>query len=188
MAKPSPSQRRWLERGIAQPGGKLPLFDGDGQQTEANGSQTALVIGTLLTNGEDGEEQVESLPDSSKTSGDYMLIPSAGHSQEHSQEHSQNTSLEIVVEDGEEERQGDVKTEHRAEQGEHVSSGGTFEDCREDGGHEDRQDDRKTSNDDGENGQESEHPPDRCWGEEGHLVVRESDDNAEHEERHMEKC
>ncbi|NVK17985.1 MAG: hypothetical protein HWE30_04755 [Methylocystaceae bacterium] len=30
--KPSPSQRKWLERGLAQPGGKLPLFDEYGQQ------------------------------------------------------------------------------------------------------------------------------------------------------------
>ncbi len=32
VAKPTPSQRRWLERGLIQPGGKLPLFDGEGQQ------------------------------------------------------------------------------------------------------------------------------------------------------------
>jgi hypothetical protein len=29
--KPSDSQRRWLVRGLDQPGGKLPLFDGEGQ-------------------------------------------------------------------------------------------------------------------------------------------------------------
>ncbi|MEX2199826.1 MAG: hypothetical protein WD711_00400 [Dongiaceae bacterium] len=29
---PSPVQRRWLERGLAQPGGKLPLFDEWGQR------------------------------------------------------------------------------------------------------------------------------------------------------------
>jgi len=28
----SPAQRRWLERGLAQPGGKLPLFDEWGQR------------------------------------------------------------------------------------------------------------------------------------------------------------
>lgn len=29
---PSPAQRRWLERGLTQPGGKLPLFDEWGQR------------------------------------------------------------------------------------------------------------------------------------------------------------
>lgn len=28
---PSPEQRAWLSRGLMQPGGKLPLFDEDGQ-------------------------------------------------------------------------------------------------------------------------------------------------------------
>ncbi len=31
---PSPAQRAWLERGLDQPGGKLPLFDRNGQQTD----------------------------------------------------------------------------------------------------------------------------------------------------------
>lgn len=30
--KPSPAQRKWLERGLTQAGGKLPLFDEYGQQ------------------------------------------------------------------------------------------------------------------------------------------------------------
>jgi hypothetical protein len=30
--KPSAAQRKWLERGLTQPGGKLPLFDGDGRK------------------------------------------------------------------------------------------------------------------------------------------------------------
>ncbi|MCB2107105.1 MAG: hypothetical protein KDE14_05365 [Rhodobacteraceae bacterium] len=30
--RPSPAQRRWLERGLTQPGGKLPLFDQDGRK------------------------------------------------------------------------------------------------------------------------------------------------------------
>jgi len=30
--KPTPAQRRWLQSGLAQPGGKLPLFDEDGQR------------------------------------------------------------------------------------------------------------------------------------------------------------
>jgi hypothetical protein len=29
---PNPVQRRYLSRGLKQPGGKLPLFDEDGQQ------------------------------------------------------------------------------------------------------------------------------------------------------------
>lgn len=28
----SPAQRKWLARGLAQPGGKLPLFDEDGRK------------------------------------------------------------------------------------------------------------------------------------------------------------
>jgi hypothetical protein len=31
---PSPVQRAWLLRGLDQPGGKLPLFDRDGQQID----------------------------------------------------------------------------------------------------------------------------------------------------------
>ena len=31
-AHPTPAQRSWLRRGLNQPGGKLPLFDGEGQQ------------------------------------------------------------------------------------------------------------------------------------------------------------
>ncbi len=30
--KLSAAQRKWLERGLTQPGGKLPLFDGDGRK------------------------------------------------------------------------------------------------------------------------------------------------------------
>src|SRR4051812_45356708 len=29
--RPNPAQRRYLMRGLTQPGGKLPLFDSDGQ-------------------------------------------------------------------------------------------------------------------------------------------------------------
>ncbi|MDX2222555.1 MAG: hypothetical protein SFV21_07400 [Rhodospirillaceae bacterium] len=28
----TPAQRKWLERGLTQPGGKLPLFDADGRK------------------------------------------------------------------------------------------------------------------------------------------------------------
>ena len=33
--KPSAAQRKWLERGLSQAGGKLPLFDEYGQQVNA---------------------------------------------------------------------------------------------------------------------------------------------------------
>ena len=32
--RPSPAQLRWLERGLDQPGGKLPLFDEWGQRVD----------------------------------------------------------------------------------------------------------------------------------------------------------
>jgi hypothetical protein len=32
---PSAEERAWLARGLAQPGGKLPLFDGEGQEVKA---------------------------------------------------------------------------------------------------------------------------------------------------------
>ena len=32
ISRLSPAQRKWLERGLAQPGGKLPLFDEDGRK------------------------------------------------------------------------------------------------------------------------------------------------------------
>jgi hypothetical protein len=32
LARPTIAQRKWLERGLTQPGGKLPLFDGDGRK------------------------------------------------------------------------------------------------------------------------------------------------------------
>ena len=32
----SPAQRKWLERGLTQPGGKLPLFDNDGRMIGVN--------------------------------------------------------------------------------------------------------------------------------------------------------
>jgi len=33
--KPSVAQRRYLKRGLKQPGGKLPIFDSSGQQISA---------------------------------------------------------------------------------------------------------------------------------------------------------
>lgn len=32
LARLSTAQRKWLERGLTQPGGKLPLFDPDGRK------------------------------------------------------------------------------------------------------------------------------------------------------------
>lgn len=32
IARLSAAQRKWLERGLTQPGGKLPLFDSDGKK------------------------------------------------------------------------------------------------------------------------------------------------------------
>ncbi len=32
ISRLSPAQRKWLERGLSQPGGKLPLFDGEGRK------------------------------------------------------------------------------------------------------------------------------------------------------------
>ena len=33
--RPTPEQRQWLQRGLEQPGGKLPLFDRYGQSVNA---------------------------------------------------------------------------------------------------------------------------------------------------------
>lgn len=32
LPRPTTIQRNWLRRGLGRPGGKLPLFDGDGQR------------------------------------------------------------------------------------------------------------------------------------------------------------
>lgn len=40
--KPSPVQAAWLSRGLKQPGGKLPLFDRDGQRIDARTVQTCI--------------------------------------------------------------------------------------------------------------------------------------------------
>ena len=40
--KPTRTQRRYLERGLDQPGGKLPLFDDDGQQVNPQTVRTCL--------------------------------------------------------------------------------------------------------------------------------------------------
>ncbi|MDP6345901.1 MAG: hypothetical protein QF578_12355 [Alphaproteobacteria bacterium] len=44
-AKPSTAQRRYLVRGVAQPGGKLPLFDEDGQEIDARTIRSCIKAG-----------------------------------------------------------------------------------------------------------------------------------------------
>ncbi len=39
---PTPVQRRWLERGLAQPGGKLPLFDEHGRSIHPHTVQSCV--------------------------------------------------------------------------------------------------------------------------------------------------
>ena len=41
-------QRRWLERGLSQPGGKLPLFDRNGQRFDARMIRGAIENGFAL--------------------------------------------------------------------------------------------------------------------------------------------
>jgi len=43
--RPTPAQRRYLERGLTQPGGKLPLFDVEGQQVNAQTVRTCIERG-----------------------------------------------------------------------------------------------------------------------------------------------
>ena len=40
--KPSEPQREWLERGLAQPGGKLPLFDHRGQRINSRTVESCI--------------------------------------------------------------------------------------------------------------------------------------------------
>jgi len=44
-ARPSSAQRRYLERGLAQPGGKLPLFDSDGRQVARQTVESCIARG-----------------------------------------------------------------------------------------------------------------------------------------------
>ncbi|MSP83697.1 MAG: hypothetical protein EXQ94_12450 [Alphaproteobacteria bacterium] len=41
-ARPTRAQRRWLVRGLDQSGGKLPLFDDEGQQIDGRTIQSCL--------------------------------------------------------------------------------------------------------------------------------------------------
>ncbi len=40
--RPTPVQAAWLTRGLAEPGGKLPLFDHDGQRYDARTVRACL--------------------------------------------------------------------------------------------------------------------------------------------------
>jgi len=44
-AKPSEAQLRYLERGLGQPGGKLPLFDETGQRVDPRTVRACLARG-----------------------------------------------------------------------------------------------------------------------------------------------
>jgi len=41
-SQPSAVQRAWLSRGLTQPGGKLPLFDADGQRVSPRTIQACI--------------------------------------------------------------------------------------------------------------------------------------------------
>ena len=45
MAKPSKNQLRYLERGLPQPGGKLPLFDEYGQEIDVRTIRACIKSG-----------------------------------------------------------------------------------------------------------------------------------------------
>jgi hypothetical protein len=42
---PTPAQRRWLRGGLDQPGGKLPLFDGNGQRVSERTVRSCIAHG-----------------------------------------------------------------------------------------------------------------------------------------------
>lgn len=42
---PTHAQRRWLERGLRQPGGKLPLFDEEGREVPKRTIEACLAAG-----------------------------------------------------------------------------------------------------------------------------------------------
>ncbi len=43
--RPTAAQRRWLVRGLEQPGGKLPLFDRDGQRVPERTIRSCIARG-----------------------------------------------------------------------------------------------------------------------------------------------
>lgn len=44
-ARPTPAQRKWLARGLPQPGGKLPLFDESGRRVSQRMVQACIEHG-----------------------------------------------------------------------------------------------------------------------------------------------
>src|SRR5215470_17021715 len=46
--RPTDAQRRYLERGLAQPGGKLPLFDRDGREVPRKTVESCLAHGWAM--------------------------------------------------------------------------------------------------------------------------------------------
>jgi hypothetical protein len=45
VARPTDAQRRYLQRGLTQPGGKLPLFDEDGREVPRKTIESCLAHG-----------------------------------------------------------------------------------------------------------------------------------------------
>jgi len=45
FVQPTPAQRRWLRGGLEQPGGKLPLFDGNGQRVSERTVRSCVARG-----------------------------------------------------------------------------------------------------------------------------------------------
>jgi hypothetical protein len=45
ISAPTVAQRRWLERGLKQPGGKLPLFDEQGREVPRRTVESCLAAG-----------------------------------------------------------------------------------------------------------------------------------------------
>ena len=46
--RPSEAQRRYLERGLTQPGGKLPLFDRDGREVSRKTIESCVAHGWAI--------------------------------------------------------------------------------------------------------------------------------------------
>jgi hypothetical protein len=47
-SRPTDAQRRYLERGLTQPGGKLPLFDRDGREVSRKTVESCLAHGWAM--------------------------------------------------------------------------------------------------------------------------------------------
>lgn len=46
--RPTPAQRRYLERGLTQPGGKLPLFDRNGREVAKQTIESCIAQGWAM--------------------------------------------------------------------------------------------------------------------------------------------